>query len=88
VRYALPFFLQILVFLTPVFYPSSLVPERYRSLLALNPMAAVVDGFRAAVLGEPLPLGRLAGAAVFVVVLGLTGFAWFRRMERSFADRV
>jgi len=88
VRYALPFFLQSLIFLTPVFYPSALVPERYRRFLALNPMAAVVDGFRAAVFGEPLPLGRLAGAALAILVVGLGGFLWFRRMERSFADRV
>jgi lipopolysaccharide transport system permease protein len=88
VRYALPFFLQMFIFLTPVFYPAALVPERYRPLLALNPMAAIVDGFRAAVLGEPLPLAPLARATLLVVVIGLGGFAWFRHMERSFADRV
>ena len=59
VRYALPFFIQLLIFLTPVFYPPSLVPERFRPLLVLNPMAAVVEGFRAALLGEPLPVERL-----------------------------
>jgi lipopolysaccharide transport system permease protein len=88
VRYALPFFLQSLIFVTPVFYPSSLVPERYRALLALNPMAAVIDGFRAAVLGEPMPFERLAWAALAILLIGLGGFVWFRRMERSFADRV
>jgi ABC-type polysaccharide/polyol phosphate export permease len=51
-------------------------------------MAAVVDGFRAAVLGDPLPLGPLAVAALVILVVGLGGFVWFRRMERSFADRV
>jgi lipopolysaccharide transport system permease protein len=88
VRYALPFFIQLFIFLTPVFYPPSLVPERYRPFLALNPMAAVVEGFRAAVLGQPLPLERLAFAAALVLAIGLGGFVWFRRMERSFADRV
>src|SRR5262249_26334959 len=48
IRYALPFLLQLLVFATPVFYPSTLIPERWRPLLALNPMVAVLDGFRAA----------------------------------------
>jgi lipopolysaccharide transport system permease protein len=87
-RYALPFFIQLLIFLTPVFYPPSLVPERWRPLLALNPMAAIIEAFRAAVLGGPFPLGRLAVAALLIAVVGLGGFAWFRRMERGFADRI
>jgi lipopolysaccharide transport system permease protein len=88
VRHALPFFIQLLVYLTPVFYPASLVPERYRSLFALNPMAAVVDGFRAALFGLALPYSRLALALALALVVGLTGFIRFRRLERTFADRV
>jgi len=88
VRYALPFFLQLLIFVTPVFYPPSLVPERYRFLLLLNPMSAVVDGFRAALFGLPLPWARLGLSFAAALVVTLAGFLYFRRMEQSFADRV
>lgn len=88
VRYALPFFLQLLIFVTPVFYPSSLVPEHYRFLLLCNPMSAVVDGFRAALFGLPLPWARLGLAFAASLVVALAGFFYFRRMEQSFADRV
>jgi lipopolysaccharide transport system permease protein len=88
VRYALPFFLQLLIYVTPVFYPSSLVPERYRFLLLLNPMAAVIEGFRAALFGLPLPWARLGISFVAALVVALAGFLYFRRMEQTFADRV
>jgi lipopolysaccharide transport system permease protein len=88
VRYALPFFIQLLVFLTPVFYGRATIPERYRPLLMLNPMAAVVDAFRAALFGGDFPVGRLLLAALSALLVGLAGFVWFRRMERTFADRV
>ena len=88
VRYALPFFIQMLIFLTPVFYPASMIPPRYRPLLDLNPMAAIVDGFRAALFGLPFPLARLGFALAVVLVVGAAGFMYFRHMERTFADRV
>jgi lipopolysaccharide transport system permease protein len=88
VRYALPFFIQLLIFLTPVFLPASLIPARWRPLLLLNPMAAVVDAFRAVMLGDPVPWLRLFLSAAAIVVIGALGFLFFRRMERDFADRV
>ena len=88
VRYALPFFIQLLIYLSPVFYPSSLIPPRYRLLIALNPMAAVIDSFRAALFGGPLPLERLVFGLLFVLAVALVGFLWFRRVERTFADQV
>lgn len=88
VRYALPFFVQMLIFLTPVFYPASMIPAKYRLLLALNPMAAVVDGFRAALFGLPLPWLQLALALGMALATGTVGFIYFRHMERTFADRV
>lgn len=88
VRYALPFFIQMLVYLTPVFYPTSLIPARFRPILALNPMAAVVDSFRACLFGTPIPVERLALATAVALLVGLVGFLWFRRMERTFADRI
>jgi lipopolysaccharide transport system permease protein len=88
VRYALPFFLQLLIFVTPVFYPSSLVPENYRFLLLLNPMSAVCDGFRAALFDTAMPWDRLGLAFLMTLLVALAGFLYFRRMEQNFADRV
>jgi lipopolysaccharide transport system permease protein len=88
VRHALPFFIQVMVYATPVFYSAEMVPERYRPLLALNPMAAVVDGFRAAMFGTPIPFGKIALAVAFVTVVGFFGFLRFRRIEQTFADRI
>lgn len=88
VRYALPFFIQMLIYLAPVFYPTSLIPARYRPLLTLNPMAAVVDAFRACLFGTRIPFERLGVAAAVASAVALLGFMWFRRMERTFADRV
>jgi lipopolysaccharide transport system permease protein len=88
VRHALPFFIQILVYATPVFYPASMIPERYRPLLALNPMAAVVSGFRAALFGTPIPFGQLGLSLLIALAVGLLGFVRFRHLEQTFADRI
>jgi len=88
VRYALPFFIQILVYLTPVFYSASVVPDRYRPFLALNPMVAVVNGFRAALFGLPIPYGALGLSLAFSLLVGLFGFIRFRHLEQTFADRI
>lgn len=87
VRYTIPFLTQFWMFGTPVAYPSSLVPERWRPLLGLNPMAGVVDGFRWALLGQsasPGPLLWVSVAAVLILLAG--GLMYFRRMESTFAD--
>jgi lipopolysaccharide transport system permease protein len=89
VRYAVPFLIQFWLFATPIAYPSSLVPQRWRALYGLNPMAGVVEGFRWVLLGQaqaPGPL--LAVSAAMVALLLLTGLYYFRRMERTFADVV
>jgi lipopolysaccharide transport system permease protein len=89
VRHALPFIIQLLVYLTPVFYPSSLIGKgRMALLLRLNPMAAVIDTYRGVLFGGEVPLGRLAISTVAMVFVGVGGLLWFRRMERTFADRV
>jgi lipopolysaccharide transport system permease protein len=88
VRHALPFVIQLLVYATPVFYPASLVPEKYRVWLALNPMAAVVEGFRAALFGTPIPFARLGGAIAVALVVGVLGYVRFRRLEQTFADQI
>ncbi|MHB0869401.1 MAG: ABC transporter permease [Chloroflexota bacterium] len=89
IRYAIPFLLQIWMFATPIVYPSSVVPEAWRVIYGLNPMAGVVDGFRWALLGAAQPSVPLLAASVATVALLLiTGLYYFRRMESGFADIV
>jgi len=89
VGHTIPFFTQLWFFVTPVAYPSSLVPERWHVLYKLNPMAGVVEGFRWALVGSTETTGALliasAGAVAVLVALGLI---YFQRMEKTFADVV
>lgn len=87
VRYTIPFLTQIWLFLTPVVYPSSLLPEPWRLLYSLNPMVGVVEGFRFALLGSPPPplsLWILSTGTTVLILIG--GIFYFRRVERNFAD--
>jgi len=87
VRYTIPFLTQFWMFVTPVAYPSSLIPEKWRTVFGLNPMAGVVEGFRWALLGKATSLGSLLAVSIAVVVVLLFGgLVYFRRMESTFAD--
>jgi lipopolysaccharide transport system permease protein len=89
VRYTISFLIQFWLFATPVAYSSSIVPERWRPLYGLNPMAGVVEGFRWALLGKSEPPGALLAVSFVVVILVLVGgLYYFRRMEQEFADVV
>jgi lipopolysaccharide transport system permease protein len=89
VNYILPFLTQLWVLVTPVAYSSSVVPERWRLVYALNPMVGVVEGFRWALLGTQTPPGaQMALSVTISLVLLVTGMYYFRRMERTFADMV
>lgn len=87
VKHVTPFLVQVWMYASPIVYPMSLVPERYRAIYALNPMAGIVEGFRAVLLGTSavswptIGLSLLVGAVLFV-----TGALYFRRTERVFAD--
>jgi lipopolysaccharide transport system permease protein len=87
VRYAVPFFIQVWLFATPVIYATGDVPDRWRTILSLNPMTGVIEAFRWALLdtGE-FPLNQLAVSVLLVIALLATGLMYFRRMERTFAD--
>src|SRR5437868_745565 len=89
VRYTITFITQFWLFATPVAYSSSIIPERWRPLYGLNPMAGVVEGFRWALLGKADPPGALLAVSVVAVILLLvSGLYYFRRMEQTFADIV
>lgn len=91
VSWLMPFLIQVWMYLTPVVYSSTLLPERFRPYLALNPLTGVVEGFRWALFGERM--GSAApGGVMFAISIGiagvvlLTGLIYFRRTEKTFAD--
>ncbi len=91
VNYLIPFLLQLWMYATPVVFGATLIPERYRPLMALNPMTGVVEGFRWALLGsileKPNPPGLLTAISVVIsLVVLVTGVLFFRSTERTFAD--
>jgi lipopolysaccharide transport system permease protein len=89
VKYVVPFITQFWMFATPIAYPSSLLPEKWRLVYALNPMVGVVEGFRWALLDTDTAPGPMLLVSATVALLVLVGGAFvFRRMEKSFADVV
>jgi lipopolysaccharide transport system permease protein len=87
VKYAIPFVIQIWLFVSPIIYPSSMVPERYRWLLALNPLSGLIEGFRYALVpAVPIHWNLLGISAVITSLLFIGGLAYFRRTEGAFAD--
>jgi homopolymeric O-antigen transport system permease protein len=88
VRYVVPFVIQLWMFASPVIYPASHVPERWRTLYFLNPMAGVIEGFRWALVGGSPPGWSTLGSAGVVIAALLLGAAYFRRLEGTFADHI
>ena len=89
INYVLPFLTQFWMYLTPVAYPSSMIPSEWQVIYALNPMTGVVEGFRWALLGTGQPPGMMTlVSSITAVVLLISGMFYFRRMERLFADMV
>jgi lipopolysaccharide transport system permease protein len=88
IRYALPFVIQLLMFLTPVIYPISFLPERWRWLLRLNPLSGIIEGFRDAVFGRPFNWTGLGISVLISLILLLAAVLTFSRMEDEFADIV
>jgi lipopolysaccharide transport system permease protein len=88
VGFIVPFFVQIWFFASPVIYPLDVWPEKYRPILALNPMTGIVEGFRWSFLGGDFPAVPLAVSCAIILLCFLAGQWYFRRVERSFADVV
>jgi lipopolysaccharide transport system permease protein len=88
VKYAIPFVIQLWLFASPVAYSSQLVPPGLRTLFSLNPMTGVIDGFRWAALGGPRPDITIVISAAATLAILVGGLAYFRRVERTFADTI
>ena len=86
-QYVIPFLIQLWMFATPVIYPVTMIPQKYRWILSLNPMGGIIEAFRASVLGhQPVNWSLLAISSVIAALIFITGLLYFRRVERSFAD--
>jgi lipopolysaccharide transport system permease protein len=87
IRYAIPFLIQLWMFASPIVYPASIVPEKYRAFYALNPMAGIIEGLRSVLLGTvPFPTTMVVVSAIVSFLFFLSGIFYFRQMERYFAD--
>lgn len=87
IRYGANFFVQLLMYGSPVIYATSIIPEKYQILYALNPMVGVIEGFRSALLGtRAMPWDLLGVGALMAIAFFLSGALYFRSMERYFAD--
>jgi len=87
-QYTLPFLIQLWLFVSPVVYPASMVPEQWQFIYALNPMSGVIEGFRWALFGTNPPQAMIFISVCVVVVLLVGGLFYFKRMEQYFADVV
>jgi lipopolysaccharide transport system permease protein len=89
IKYALPFFIQLLLFATPIIYPASIVPERFQWLLALNPLSALIEAFRYVVApGRSVGWSALWVSFVVTGAVFVAGVAYFRKTEKTMADLV
>jgi len=87
IKYTVPFLIQLWMFSSPIVYPASMIPEKFRFWYGLNPMAGVIEGFRSILLGTvPFPFKMIAMSTIVSILLFVSGMMYFRRMERYFAD--
>jgi lipopolysaccharide transport system permease protein len=86
VKFAMSFIIRMLIYTAPVLYSASSIPPQYRLLYSLNPIVGVMEGYRACLLGGPIPWGFIVPGMVTGVLLMLSGAIYFRRMERVIVD--
>jgi lipopolysaccharide transport system permease protein len=87
INHATSFLVQLWMFISPVVFPTSMVPEKYKLIFMLNPLAGIIEGFRWALLGNiPYPGQMLACSALVSSMLFIIGLMYFKQMERYFAD--
>lgn len=89
IKHTLPFVLQVWMYGSPIIYPLSMIPDRWKALYSLNPIVGIIEGFRWAILGKgDVDVTAIGISAALIVVLLTTGLIFFKRMERSFADLI
>jgi lipopolysaccharide transport system permease protein len=86
VRFAMPFAIRMLMYSAPIVYSASSIPEVYRMIYSLNPLVGVIEGFRACLLGLPIPWSYIWPGAITTIVLLVGGVFYFKRMERIIVD--
>jgi lipopolysaccharide transport system permease protein len=86
VRYALPFCVQLWMYATPIIYPISFIPERWRWILLLNPLTGIIDGFRSALFGQAFHWSEFVVSTILTLLFLIYAAYSFKRMERDFAD--
>jgi len=87
VKHAMQFVVQLLMYAAPVVWPVSLIPEKYRLLYGLYPMAGVIEGFRSSIIGvRPMPWDLILMGTASSLLIAISGALYFRRMEKVFAD--
>ncbi len=86
VKFAMPFVIRMLIYSAPILYSASSIPEGYRLLYSLNPIVAVIEGYRACLLGTEIPWEFILPGALVSIVLLISGAIYFRKMERVFVD--
>jgi len=85
-QYVIPFLVQFWMFCSPVVYPASLVPGKWRWLLSLNPMTGIIEAYRASFLGKPFDWNNLTVSSSVTLILFVLGISYFTKVERKFAD--
>jgi len=89
IKYTIPFIIQVLLFITPIIYPISILPERYQRLAALNPLTGIIEAFRSTVIpNKNVDFLLLAVSITVSLLIFLLGLAYFRKTEKEFADIV
>lgn len=87
IKYTIPFLIQFWMFATPIVYPASMIPEKYRMIYALNPMTGVIEGFRSVLLGRTsFPIEMVLISTVISLSIFVLGLTYFKQVERYFAD--
>jgi lipopolysaccharide transport system permease protein len=86
VKHAMPFVIRMLMYSAPIVYSASSIPETYRFLYSLNPLVGVIEGYRACLLGTPIPWQYIWPGIIVALILLISGFHHFKRMERVFVD--